>query len=182
MNSLPKIAAICIALTLPGCANLGGGIATAAWPWPENSAKLCGPCNAKQALIAFNDASKFCRDVQNYYESGGRRQGSNQVYIGALGSIAGSVLAPISKGTAATAWSGLSGATNALQLSIDEAFSANVAVKRRVAVSDAAKTAANAYNTETDYDKKFASAVNMARNCAMGAADADKIILKAITD
>jgi len=171
-----------MSFALSGCASLYGASSTT-WPWKAESNICAGTtCSEAEALKAYVAASSFCRDVQNYYESGGQRTNSTKVAIGAVGTLAGSVVAPIANGTAAKAWSGLSGATNAVQLSLDEAFAAAVTVKRRAAVSSAAADGASAYAKAADANKRVLAAVDMARLCAMGSAEADKAAVKALTD
>jgi len=179
-----KYLAIAIAATsvvLSGCASLVGA-SSASWPWPSQS-NICAAasCTDAEALKAFVEASSFCREVQNYYESGGQRANSTKVAIGAVGAIAGTVIAPVANGSAAMAWSGLSGATNAVQLSIEEMFSSTVTVKRRAAVASAAETGATSYSSASDNSAKVIAAINMARSCAMSSAKADEAAVKALT-
>lgn len=168
-------------LLLSGCASLISA-KTAEWPWPSD-ATLCkgDKCTETEALNAFMQASNFCRNVQNYYESGGQRSNALKVGVGAVGAVAGGVIAPIANGSASTAWSGLSGATNALQISIDEAFSSTVLIKRRASVTNAADTGANLYSKEETTDNKVVAAVNMARSCAMSSAIADESVIRSIS-
>ncbi len=119
-----------LVIVLPGCSSFFSA-PTAVWPW-KGSINICqSVCTSSEALDALNAASQFCRAVQNYYENGGQRTNNAKLVVGGIGTIAGTVVAPVSGGSAAAAWSGLSGAANAFQLSIDEVFSSNLAIKRR---------------------------------------------------
>ena len=172
-------------LVLPlmaGCASWVTGNA-AKWPWSQGTA-LCksNGCDLNDAIAAFEAASEYCRSVHNYYESGGRKSGASQFIVGAVGTVAGTVVAPLASGTAAKALAGVSGAANAVQLSMDEAFSTSVAVRRRVAVAEAASSAAATFNAESqDNGKRVTLAINMARDCSMAGAKADQAALQAIS-
>ncbi|MGY0565710.1 MAG: hypothetical protein ACW7DQ_19760, partial [Paraglaciecola chathamensis] len=105
-------------IVLSGCKSLLSSH-TAEWPWKVSENICQSVCNSSEALDAINAASKFCREVQNYYENGGQRTNNAKLAVGGIGTIAGTVVAPVSGGSAAAAWAGLSGAANAFQLSID---------------------------------------------------------------
>ncbi len=183
MTYVPRLAlVIAVGLCLQGCASVTG-ISSAKWPWGDGSrpCKISDACTAGDALDAFAAASDYCRSVQNYYESGGRKSDTTKFAVGAVGSLAGTVVAPIAKGTAAKAWSGLSGATNAVQLSMEETFSTSLAVKRRVAVVDAADKGSTAYMAATEPTKKVNLAIEMARKCSMAGAEADQKALQSLS-
>ena len=167
---------------LPGCSSLLSA-PTAVWPWKGSS--ICqSDCTSSEALGALNAASQFCRAVQNYYENGGQRTNNAKLAVGGIGTIAGTVVAPVSGGSAAAAWSGLSGAANAFQLSIDEVFSSNLAIKRRKEVQKAFVDGSNKIidADASDYNKKVELAIKMATACAMGSAIADQAAMKAIIE
>lgn len=153
----------------------------AEWPWEDDSFCAAPSCNGKEALSAYIKASKFCRQVQNYYESGGQRANNVKLGVGIVGTLAGAVVAPIAKGTSATAWSGLSGVTNGLQTSFDEAFSLSLAVNRRVAVVAAAAEGEQAYAAQTNDNARVAAAVSMATACANASALADQKALQSLS-
>ena len=173
------VAFYCIFLS--GCASLFSA-KTAEWPWPnETNPCAADACSEQEALKMYLQANNYCREVQNYYESGGQRANSNKLAIGAVGSLAGAVAAPLASGDAAKAWAGLSGATNALQTSMEEAFSTSVAAKRRKAVKDAAVAGETAYSGATTSGDKVKASINMARSCSMSSAEADTATLKALS-
>jgi hypothetical protein len=179
MNKTAVIAIAIACLATSGCASMTGGH-TASWPFSGGVCKE--KCDDDDALLVFNKASKFCRDVQNFYEYGGQRVSSAKLAIGSIGTLAGAVIAPVTNGTTATAFSGLSGAANAFQVSLDEAFSASVAVKRRNAVYTAADEGAKAVlSASGEPNKQIQLSIQMAMNCAISSAKADAEALKALS-
>lgn len=182
---MKKSVLICIGLifTLSGCQTNYFGAETAEWPWKKvDTTTMCSAtCTPSDATRAFLLAANYCRSVQNYYESGGRMATNSQLAIGAVGVLAGSVMAPITKGTAAAAWSGLSGATNALQIPMQEAYSASISVRRRALIAHNAQEDIQKYSRENDSSKKIVLAIAMALNCSTGAATADESALKALS-
>ena len=172
--------AVCVFI-LTGCASLTGISRGAKWPWPAGNS-LCadGACQDKDVLDAYLQAHIFCRSVHNYYESGGSRAGKTQIAIGAIGSLAGSVISPIANGSAAKAWAGLSGTTNALQTSVKENFSGSIAAKRTKAVADATINGETAFALAPDAKTKVIAAINMATACSMAPAKADNEAIKAL--
>lgn len=170
-----------ILLTLPGCASFGR--ASPDWPWPPE--KLICPesgCTEKEALQTFLQAHFYCRAIHNYYESDGNRASASQIAISTVGSLAGAVISPISSGDAAKAWSGLSGATNAMQASIKENFSGSISAKRTKAVLDATTSALQSYDDEADATVRVRTAIKMATACSMAPAKADSAALKALAE
>lgn len=92
-------------------------------PWlstPPCTAKA-GACTQAEAIAAVAKAQNFCMELREFHERGGQISGGQRLFVGVLGSLAGSVFATTAGGTAAKAWSGLSGATNGIQLQIDQA-------------------------------------------------------------
>lgn len=182
MRISPILFCVPVLATLIGCTS-AGGIKGAKWPWKDGAIPCGETCEKEHALRAFIESSKYCRDVQNYYESGGFYATSSRLVVGTLGALAGSVFAPLAEGTAAKAWAGLSGATNALQSQMDEAFSSAVAVRRRSAIAQIADEGFKRYfkegNSNTD---KVLIAIDTARACSMGSAVADRATLRALTD
>lgn len=174
-NSLFPIAIVVLA-AVSGCATRNAN-----WPWRDASSACPGTaCVGGDALRAYVNANRFCREVHNYYESGGRRSGATQFFIGLTGALAGAVVSPLASGDAAKALSGLSGATNALQLSFEESFSTAVAANRTKAVLDATEKGAKDYKDATGEEAKVIAAINMATSCAMSQAKADNQTLKAL--
>lgn len=188
MHQLKLLTTTVAMVTLTGCAGLRGSSATP-WPWAEGEGKappvpVCkdmSQCTKSDAMAAYMSATEFCRKLHAYYESGGRKNEGYQFGMGAAGVLAGSVFAPISKGTAAKAWSGLSGAANAVQLSMEETFAMSVAVRRSMSVKKAADAGADKFaQAGKDADAQVLAAVEMARKCSMAAAQADAESLEAI--
>ena len=179
-----KLLLVACAVLLSGCAGLRGSTSTP-WPWAQGAperpvCKDMGNCRSDDALHAYMSASDYCRRLHAYYESGGRKNEGFQFGVGAAGAVAGSLIAPIAKGTAAKAWSGLSGAANAVQLSMEEAFSTSVAVRRSLKVKSAADAGAEAFTKAGNPYAAVLVAVEMARACSMAATDADAEALEAL--
>lgn len=178
------LSALAIVVAISGC-SLRSAFTDEDDMWPyKDPRKVCTTtsCNRTDAMVAYINAKDFCRKVQNYYEKGGNISDSTKFGIGMFGTLAGAVFAPISHGTASTAWSGLSGATNGIQASFDETFSASVRSNRLSAVAVAAQTGDTAYqNAGDDNAKRVEAAVNMATACANAPAVADKKTLEAVS-
>lgn len=174
------VVAGCSCLFLSGCASWFNA-REATWPWIKD-ANLCAAetCTGPETLRAYLQANSYCREVQNYYEGGGQKASSNKFAVGAVGTLAG-IASPISSGDTAAGLAGLSGATNALQTSLDETFSASVSVKRRKAVAKAVTDGANKFNAANNANAKVQAAVDMATNCSMASATADSETLKALS-
>ncbi|HQN65372.1 MAG TPA: hypothetical protein PLR90_09745 [Methylophilus sp.] len=169
-----------------GCTTLKNP--SAEWPWKEKikgaDSYVCKahPCDEKDAMNAYVDAHKFCRDVHNFYERRGNRSGISQFIVGTVGSLAGAVIAPISSGGAASAWSGLSGATNAMQSSMDEHLSGSISSKVIDAIRLAAEDGESNYSTALDYSAKVVASINMTTACAMAPSKAEKEAFHAINN
>lgn len=176
-----------VAVLLSGCMGMRGQTAVK-WPWADRDGtvrSVCAKpsCDASEALRAYMEASQFCRNVAIYYENGGKTSGLSQFAVGTIGVLAGSVAAPIAQGTAATAWSGLSGATNALQIPMEQTFSASLATTRQNAVVVAAANGAAAYREAgTDSNKQALAALNMALECSLAPSRADQEALRSLSD
>ncbi|WP_213941326.1 hypothetical protein [Pseudomonas sp. dw_612] len=97
------------------------------WPWGDSEIKNLQGCNTAcsttemyQSVIA---ATSFCRQVSNFYEGTGNINSRTKLGVKVLGVLAGSVFGVTAGGTAAKAWSSLSGATNGIQTDLgDEAL------------------------------------------------------------
>lgn len=165
-------------LAISGCASMGGPKVT--WPWTGD---VCSnyPCTAKDASQTYHEAIAYCRTVHNHYERFGNRRSSANLGIAAVGTLAGSVISPIAKGTSATAWSGLSGATNALQASLDESFAPAIVANRLAEIKLALTTGASSFSSATSDDSKVNAAIEMAAACGMAPGAADKKSLNALT-
>lgn len=190
----PTLAALCAALVvlLSGCAT-SHKYNVAPWPWTAKAnasgkstiEPVCATdkCSPGEARIAYLQATEFCRRMQDYYAAGGMYAQSGKMALSTIGAVAGSVIAPIASGTAATAWSGVSGVTNGLQTQVNEAFSEAVDIQRRASIATAARNGDTAFrkDAETD-DERVYAAIAMARECAMGPAEADRSTMRALVD
>lgn len=167
---------------------LCGGCATFApsqsplWPWPDGT-KPCAqhPCSESEALDAYLKAHMYCRAVHNWYERDGSRTGATQASVGTLGALAGAVASPLAKGSAAKAWAGLSGASNAMQTSIKENLSGSIAAKRTKAILAATEGGEGKYAAATDPTAKVLTMIDLATACAMAPAKADGEALRALS-
>ncbi|MDP9876012.1 hypothetical protein J2W25_000301 [Variovorax boronicumulans] len=117
-------------------------------------------------------AANHCVKVHNLHSRYAGAAGIGQWSIGSLGVLAGSVFMPLSKGTAATAWSGVSGAANGLQISMGEALSASVELSRQQRVARVAQAGFKDYRDANSTDKP-AVAMKMALDCSVAAGLAD---------
>lgn len=181
MDRTKLVALAAVVMLSSGCAtNHKYGVAP--WPWPATVALCDGAtCQLKHALLAFNQANMFCRQMQDYYAAGGVYAKSGKMTVSTVGAVAGSVIAPLASGSAASAWSGVSGVANGLQSEIDQTFSDAVDVQRRAGIAAAASTGAGAFlDASTDYTAKVFAAMDMARECAMSSGKSDKEALKAL--
>ena len=187
---LPILMVAAWTMALSGCESIHGALEQPVWPWrfsgpspvPVDPPRLCSgsSCTSDDALKAFVQASTYCRSVQNFYEREGRYSQDDQLAINALGAVAGAVIAPIANGTSAKAWSGLAGATNTVQLSVQQAFSTALTAKRREAVVQVTQGAQKQFTDDArDPGKQVVDALNMAENCSMASASADVAALQA---
>jgi hypothetical protein len=149
-------------------------------PWPFESPPCPKACTDIDAEKAYSDAITYCSKTQEYFYRGGKYIAGGRFATAAVGTLAGAVLAPITSGAASTAWSGISGSSNALQASMDDNFTQAAAVRRRASVSEAGKTGILAYSNATTPGSKVTIAVSMAFNCSVAGASADASSLQAI--
>lgn len=106
---------------------LGCAAEPASWPWKVSAdAKLAGcsgVCTTPEMYESVIAATSFCRQVSNFYENTGNDNSRVRLGVKVLGIFAGSVFGVTAGGTAAKAWSSLSGATNGIQTDLgDEAL------------------------------------------------------------
>jgi hypothetical protein len=165
---------------LTGCASMRAVFVNPTAPFPKLNAyaKLIASnpqATADQRTSAagedFQEAIVFCRSVLNHYERGGKKAASTKIAIGAIGSIAGGIVAPsLAAGGAAMSaiagWSGLSGVTNSLltdfgKSSIDEDFY----FQERRNVAKALKSSITRISAETDAAKKVEFSRELAATC-----------------
>lgn len=166
---------------LSGCA----GRSAPMYPWEKNAEPLIPPCAAsqcdeKEALAALNSATRMCRGVHNYYESGGFYSQSARFGVSTLGVLSGAVFANTAKGSAAKAWSGLSGATNGIQSTLNETIGSAVDLKQRQAVATATAKGFNAYRAAGSPNEKVVAALEMVAGCTMASAEARAEALRSI--
>lgn len=109
--------------------------------------------------------------------------------IGLIGTVAGSVIAPVTTGSTAKAWSGVSGASNALQSQMDSVFSSSNHIRRRAAIAQAARDGETKFlaeskggNSDEKSEKKRVIAIAMATACETAAAGADQQALEALSN
>lgn len=151
------------------------------WPWTPKELPCNSVCTNDDAVKSFTAAMTYCIALQNYHAKNGGVLNSGRFVMAATGTLAGAVFAPLASGSASTAWSGLSGSTNALQSSLDENFSSVLAVKRRSSVAKAGKDALESFPGKADPDVRVYASVAMAFNCAVAGADVDSAAIRAIT-
>lgn len=116
---VPALVLLCLSLT--ACNSIRSpGIPSNPW---AGSGQACGEakdCSRSDAIAAMTKSLSYCMDLRGYYERGGEVTGSQRLFVGVLGSLAGSVFAVLGGGTASKAWAGLSGATNGIQTQLDQ--------------------------------------------------------------
>lgn len=149
------------------------------WPWIDKP-PCSDICENKHAIKAFTDAMTYCIALQDYHSRNGGALNSGRFVMAATGTLAGAVFAPLASGSASTAWSGLSGSTNALQSALDENFSTVMAVKRRASVAQAGKDGMKSFPSESEANSKVYASVSMAFNCATAAAEVESAAIREI--
>ncbi|MBI6854255.1 hypothetical protein YA0002_15865 [Pseudomonas cichorii] len=170
-------------LALGGCSWLGIN-KEPAWPWPEG--EVCTTagkpvtCEQQHVLKAYNLALKYCIDYSNMYENGTDTLSGGNFAISAVGTLSGAVIAPLAGGSAKDAWAGLSGATNALQGSLNESFSKAVNTRRRLEINNAGASTKLQVVKSSTAEEKVLAAVDIAYDCRMAAARADGAALQAL--
>lgn len=147
---------------------------------------LPAKCQIEDIVPAYNNAMRVCRDLQAYYEQHGSYSKAGHMTLATLGSLAGAVFSPISKGSTAVAWSGFSGSVNALQSTWDQQFSYAIIVKIRMAIAKASddtfKHLSEISLGDADPSKEVLEANIMAHKCLMAPAKAEEDMLRKITD
>ncbi|SDA63497.1 hypothetical protein SAMN03159443_01916 [Pseudomonas sp. NFACC15-1] len=131
------IGLIGLSCILSGCAGGTAGQTTKIivnpspiWPWDQKSDGVplsdCRKtsCSDNDMFSAMLATGTYCRQVSNYYESGGNINSNTRLGVKVLGVLAGSVFGITAGGSAAKAWSGLSGATNGIQADLSDNVSA----------------------------------------------------------
>lgn len=174
MEKIPfPILATCMG-ALAGCSSIPDKIAESTaieWPWPDNK-----PSDDAQA--EYLKATAYCVKLQQYYAAGGSSGKAAKFGLAALGTLAGAVFAPIATGTAATAWAGFSGATNALQISYDQSFDYALVTARRAQIQREMEKGQDAYAEKPT----VLSAINLASRCAMAPAQVDQAFMATLND
>ncbi|WP_336333200.1 hypothetical protein [Pseudomonas putida] len=97
------------------------------WPWKKprsdidlTSCRAGGECSFDDVYSSIIATGTYCREVSNYYENGGNINSNTRLGVKVLGVLAGSVFGITAGGSAAKAWSGLSGATNGIQSDLSD--------------------------------------------------------------
>ncbi|MBX8516058.1 hypothetical protein K5D69_15290 [Pseudomonas cichorii] len=152
------------------------------WPWPEDKQPCATECQEKDAVKAYASAITYCNDLQRYLAQGSGAISSGRFALAATGTLAGAVFSPIAKGSASTAWAGLSGSTNALQASIDENFSGVLALKRRASVATAGQAGIAGYPKNGSANDRVYASISMAFNCAVAPAGVEAGAIKAVSE
>lgn len=181
MQTACSVLIVTIGVFISGCTSIRAGFfpPTPVWPFDTHPCES-QTCTEAHGVKAFASASSFCRSVQNFYENSGNRSSVAQLGVGLFGTLAGTVGGQIASGSAAKAWSGLSGASNAFQASLDQTFSAAVSLKRQSAVHDATVKYLHQTLGEPAPVKRVNLSIAMALECSIAAAKADAKSLQAI--
>ncbi|WP_155950888.1 hypothetical protein [Rhodanobacter sp. OR87] len=138
-------------------------------------------CQDNDVLRAVSRALDQCTATQNLYERRGFHSKTAQFVVAIVGSLAGAVAAPISKGSGVKAWAGLSGAANGIQAQLDEQYSYAVTVQDRVAVANAMQVGEVHIRSAGTRFEQIREANIMENECRQAAAKADAAILQAIS-
>ncbi|MBW7567776.1 hypothetical protein KIF53_15320 [Chromobacterium subtsugae] len=163
------------------------------WPWQDAQNYPCSkistePCTPEDAISTYIKATTFCRQVLNYYESGGELDDGSKLLVGSVGVLSGSVLSVVAKGTAAKGWSGMSGAANGIQATMDKTFSSIVSYKKMDAVNQSYAHDVSVIFNESGSDNPVSNnkivfgSIMMAADCAMGSSKVDAALLQQIAD
>lgn len=151
------------------------------WPWPDGETPCKDSCGDVEAAKTFAQAITYCIKVQDYHARNGGALNSGRFVMAATGTLAGAVFAPLASGSASTAWSGLSGSTNALQSALDENFSSVLVVKRRSGVAKAGKDAIEKFPEKGPAHVRAQASVVMAFNCAVAGAEVESAAIRALS-
>lgn len=185
-----KIILSCLAIGIvltSGCSSLQRNLGLPSiakeplWPWGEEQ-PCTAECVEKDAVKAYASAITYCIELQRYMGQGNGVISSGRFMLAATGTLAGAVFAPLAKGSASTAWSGLSGSTNALQAAVDENFSGVLALKRRASVATAGKDGIAGYPKRGSANDRVYASVTMAFNCAVAPAGIESQAIKAVSE
>jgi hypothetical protein len=177
--TLTRLLVFGFAMCVSACATWGGG-RTAPWPWAEETLCRTTTCDEYDVTKAFEAANRYCAQVQNYYERGGRVADGTRLAVGLGGTLLGA-LGPAASTTGAQVMSSLSGSANAVQVAMDESLNSAMMTPRRMAVLTAARVGAERIlASKASADERVRLAVNMARECSGAAAQADSQAAEAI--
>ncbi|MGQ3170075.1 MAG: hypothetical protein ACT6RZ_08335 [Methylophilus sp.] len=163
------------------------------WPWKDKPSHPCptpdstSACKDIDALNAYIKAVEFCKEVHDYYDNGGSMAKNAKFGIGLLGTISGAIMAPISTGSAQTAYAGFSGAANGMQTSFEESFSSSFNLSKVIAVADAGSSAIERYKktateANTKNSEKVILAIGIAYECSVAPNRADKAMINALSN
>ncbi|MGX5834293.1 hypothetical protein ACWIJ6_09125 [Aeromonas piscicola] len=180
MRKIPYLILATFMTTLTGCSTVPDKLADSAsidWPWPDNPDNPGNSISAN-AQTEYLKATAYCVKLQQYYAAGGSSGKAAKFGLAALGTMAGAVFAPIATGSAAIAWSGFSGATNALQLSYDQSFDYALVTARRAQIQIEMKKGQKAYEKKPT----VLNAINLASRCAMAPAQVDQAFMATLNN
>lgn len=153
MRTARVVTAVIGVLILGGCETFKPSTyARPEWPWAKN--EKCASVTGCDITLIFNQASQHCAAMMRYAENRNFNTRVGRFGIGLIGTVAGSVIAPVTTGSTAKAWSGVSGASNALQSQMDSVFSSSNHIRRRAAIAQAAREAKLEFLAESSAEKK----------------------------
>ena len=182
MNRTIPLMCACALLALSGCAAINDKIYPPAvapdWSAICKDEATCKP--EDRARRSYEAAMKYCVDKQDEYQKFDFTTSQFRFGIGTVGALAGAVVAPIASGTAAKAWSGLSGAANGIQTGYDQAFSAARETNRRNELGTLINNFGAEYLKPHTADEHYVLSVLYASKCAASAGAADAKAIKAM--
>lgn len=157
------------------------------FPWTEDNypcskAAVADACDSQEVLKAYTKARAYCHQLARNYEDGGDFVSSSSLAIAGVGTLAGAVFSPLAGGSAKTAWSGLSGSTNALQTALNSNFSNAVNARRRAEIGNSGAAAKEQVSRETDRMRQVLAAIDMAYDCKMAVGRADAAVILALNE
>jgi len=161
------------AILLTGCSAVQGP-KSVDWPW-KDATIFCSKCDDQEAMLALARANQYCKDLQDYYENGGRGSNAAKFGMGIFGALSGSVFSTLAQGSAAKAWSGVSGAINATQATMEETFNAALSTKRRKAIGEVVEKQTTTFTTSKE---AFMTAMKLAADCTAASSKTDAQMLQ----
>jgi hypothetical protein len=150
-----KRLAVCLITTaVVGCA-----------PLPPKVRGLTEQQNSVNDIWSNNVAS--CVKTLDKLDAQSTSSSTAKLVIAIIGTLAGSVMAPVAKGSGKDAWAGLSGSTNALQTALDNSFSASLMLKEALYVAAVVVDTNKAFIAATDPNKQVQIANSLPILCRL---------------